>query len=285
MVGEDFASRLGIFARTFPRQTAGEVAAAIEMAGYLLAHWNFAAIGRSTLACDVDEGDFAAVRDAFEAIGLRIPSVSATYNVVHPDATQRAEQTSHAVRLIGMTPLLGADTVTLCTGTRDAQNMWRAHPDNTTPSAWSDLRSTLEVLMESARTAGVTLGVEPEAGNVIRNAATAERLLDEIGHDAPVGIIFDPANLLSPATIADQGHILTDAIARLGPRIIGAQAKDVVGEGYAAAGTGSMDYQLVFRLLDSISPLPLIVQDVAADDAARVRQDLITWHHATKATR
>lgn len=282
--GEDLPSRLGIFARTFHRETPTQVAAAVQKAGYALAHWNFAAIGRPTLAGDVDEDAFEAVRAAFDAADLTIPSVSATYNVIHPDADLRAEQTRQAVRLIGLTPLLGADTVTLCSGTRDPQNMWRAHPNNTTPDAWADLRATLEELMTAAHDAGVTLGVEPEPGNVVKDAAVAARLLAEIGGNAPVGIIFDPANLLSPATIPHQEQILTDAIDLLGSRIIGAQAKDVVDGGYSAAGTGSMDYQLVFRLLDSIAPVPLIVQDAAEDDAARVRKDLITWHQAAKTT-
>jgi hypothetical protein len=58
MTGADLVSRLGIFARTFRRNTPAEVADAVIGAGYALAHWNFAAIGRSTLAADVDHDQF-----------------------------------------------------------------------------------------------------------------------------------------------------------------------------------------------------------------------------------
>jgi hypothetical protein len=64
----------------------------------------------------------------------------------------------------------------------------------------------------------------------------------------------------------------------LGPRVVGAQAKDVVTRGYAAPGAGLMDYALVFRLLDRLPPVPIIVQDAAEDDAPRVHQDLLRWH-------
>ena len=101
------AARLGIFARTFPRATPEEVAAAVAHAGYPLAHWNFTAIGRSTLAGDVDEAQVTAVHRAFDGAGVAIPSVSATFNLIHPDTALRADQTAHAVRLIGLVPDLG----------------------------------------------------------------------------------------------------------------------------------------------------------------------------------
>lgn len=270
--------RLGIFARTFRRPTAKEVAVAVRTAGYALGHWNFAAIGLPTLADGVTEGAFVDVRSAFDAAGLAIPSVSATFNLIHPDEDQRAGQTAQAVRLIGLVGLLGADVVTLCTGTRDPVNMWRGHPDNVTSEAWRDLRTGLDKLLTAAADAHVTLGIEPEAGNVVQDAATASCLLEEVGPDAPIGIVFDPANLLSPATVARQGEILTDAVEQLGPHIIGVQAKDVVEGGYSAAGAGSMDYHLLFRLLSPFGPVPVIVQDAVEADAARVREDLIRWH-------
>jgi sugar phosphate isomerase/epimerase len=276
-VSRRLSDRLGIFARTFSRETPEAVAAEVQQAGFAMAHWNFAAVGRPTLARGIDDEAFGRVRASFDAVGVAIPSVSVTYNVVHPDRELRESQTAAAVELIGRIPSLGAGVASLCSGTRDPENMWRNHPDNARPDAWFDLRATLDVLLNAAAMAGIRLGVEPEPGNIVRNAAVAARLLGELSPDAPIGIIFDPANLLSPATIAQQEEILTDAIDLLGARIIGAHAKDVVESGYSAAGAGMMDYHLVFRLLSSIAPVPLIAQDVEESDAARVHDDLARW--------
>ena len=95
--------------------------------------------------------------------------------------------------------------------------------------------------------------------------------------------IFDPANLLSPATMARQQQILTEAIGMLGARIIGAHAKDVVESGYSAPGAGLMDYHLVFRLLTRIAPVPLIAQDVEESDAPRVHDQLVRWNEEATA--
>jgi sugar phosphate isomerase/epimerase len=218
------------------------------------------------------------VRRAFDGVGVGIPSVSVTYNVIHPEAELRAVQTSQADRLIGLVPILGAEVVTLCSGTRGPDNMWRAHPGNLADDAWTDLRRTLDELLAAAGEAGVRLGIEPEPGNVVRDANRAARLLDELGHDAPIGIVLDPANLLSPETVPRQSEIPAEAIDLLGTSVISVQAKDVVASGYSAAGAGLMDHPCVFRQLARLAPGPVIVQDAHEGDAARVREDLLRWY-------
>jgi sugar phosphate isomerase/epimerase len=267
--------RLGIFARTFVRATPEAVAAEVARAGFAMAHWSFAAIGAPTLGEGVDDEMFARVRAGFDAHGLAIPSVSVTYNVVHPDTERRRRQTRSAIDLIARLPSLGAEVATLCTGTRDTEDMWRGHPANAGRDAWSDLRATLDLLLDAAASAGIRLGIEPEAGNVVRDATAAARLLDELPPDAPIGVILDPANLLSPSSLADQAEILTRAVELLGERVIAVHAKDVGASTSAVAGNGGMDYRLVFRLLAGLPPVPVIVQDVPEADAARVRDDLL----------
>jgi sugar phosphate isomerase/epimerase len=271
------ARRLGIFARTFRRDTPEDVAAEVARAGYPLAHWNFAAIGLPTLASDVGRETFARVRAAFAAQDVAIPSVSVTFNVAHPDRERRRRETAAAVDLIARVPDLGADLATLCSGTRDPRDIWRSHSRNADADAWSDMRETLDLLLTAADRASVRLGIEPEAGNIVRDAETAARLLAELGPEAPIGIVLDPANLLSPATVSDQDEILRRAVDLLGDRIVSVHAKDVGATGSGAAGTGGLDYRLVFELLASRAPVPLIVQDADEADASRVRQGLLRW--------
>jgi sugar phosphate isomerase/epimerase len=273
------AARLGIFARIFPRSTATEVAEAVAASGYRLAHWNFAAIGRPTLAIDVADAEFDEVRRAFGVAGVSIPSVSATFNAIHPDRTDRQRQALAATRLIAAAPRLGATVVTLCTGTRDADDMWRSHPANADSSAWHDLRETLDPLLVAAAAAGVTLGIEPEPGNVVCDPDAAARLLHELGDDAPVGIVLDPANLLSPETVHRQDEVIGHAVDLLGERVIAAHAKDVAASpgGSTAAGAGLLDYPRVLGQLARLGDVPLIVQDVSEALAAGVRADLLSW--------
>lgn len=269
---------LGIFARTFPRSSADEVAAAVAAAGFGLTQLNLSAFGRSALPPPAahDRLDFGAIRRAFDDRGVRIWGLSASYNMVHPDLAVRGAQTEGAIALIGRAAGLGATAVTLCTGTRDPDNMWRRHPGNDEPQAWRDLRATLDQLLPAAAAARVRLGIEPEPGNVVCDAARARRLLDELHGDAALtGIVLDPANLVTVATAARQADILRAAAGLLGDSVICVHAKDVVASGYAAAGTGLLDYGMVFGLLSGLpAAAPLIIQDAAEADVARVRDFL-----------
>jgi sugar phosphate isomerase/epimerase len=263
--------RLGIFARIFRRGSAEEVAAAVAAAGFDLVQLNLNSFGLATIP-DVDTVDFPGIRSAFDRHGVAIWGLSATYNMIDPDPAKRTASTHAAAALIARAPELGASAVTLCTGTRDPDDIWRAHPGNDDPSAWADMRVTLDRLLPAAAAAGVRLGIEPEIANVVNDAPAARRLLAELGDEAAhVGIVLDPANLLTPATIHRQRDILTAAVDLLGEYVICLHAKDVVDSGYAAAGSGDLDYALVFRLARELPhPVPTIIQDATEDDAPRV---------------
>jgi sugar phosphate isomerase/epimerase len=271
---------LGIFARIFTRPRAQDVAAAVAGAGFGVTQLNLSSVGLPTLpAIDVDV-DLTAIGSAFGAERVRIWGLSGTYNIIHPDLAVRREGTARAKALIEQAPRLGAEVVTLCSGSRDPENMWRSHPGNGTDEAWSDMRATLDELLPAAERAGVRLGIEPEPGNVVADAGRGRRLLEELGPDANlVGIVIDPANLVSASALVDQERILRDAFTQLGRHTVALHAKDVVpGGGYAAAGLGGLDYGLIFALHACLpAPVPVIIQDATEADVPRTRDFLLRW--------
>ena len=198
---------LGIFARIFTRPTAEEVAAAVAGAGFGLVQLNLSCIGAPTVPPVGADVDFAGIRSAFEAHGVRIWGLSCTYNLVHPDLAQRAEYTARAEWLIGRAPELGAEVVTLCSGTRDAEDMWRAHPGNSSPEAWAELRTGLDKLLPAAQAAGVRLGIEPNRATSLPTPVARATCSPSLAHDARfIGIVLDPANLVTPATALRPGQ-------------------------------------------------------------------------------
>ena len=269
---------LGVFARTFPRDTAAQVAEAVQQAGFGLVQLNLNSFGLPTIPSgEVLAGlDLAGIRAAFADRGISIWAVSVTYNMIDPDAGRRARDTAQARAFIGRIPELGAQVATLCTGTRDRSDIWRGHPDNARESSWADLRASLAELLPAARAAGIRLGVEPEPANVVTSAVAARRLLHELGGDAGlVGIVLDPANLVQVPTAHQQRDILTAAFTSLADDIVGLHAKDVTETGYAAAGRGLLDYELIFSLRATLpGPVPVIVQDASETDSVRVREML-----------
>lgn len=263
---------LGIFARVFPPGSSDRVAGLIRDAGFVATQLNLSALGRPTLDRGLTDAEAGAIAADFKDAGVRIWGLSGTFNAIHPDEAVRAVGIEACRTNVLRAATMGAEVVTLCSGTRDAGNMWRAHPDNAGPGAWRDLRETLDRLIPTAAGAGVRLGIEPEAGNVIRDAEAALRLFGEIGEDARhLAIVLDPANLLTVETLPQQERLLSHAFGVLGGWTVGIHAKDVVASGYAAPGVGGMDYGLVMRLHAGLPrAVPVIAQSLVAEDAPRV---------------
>jgi len=247
------------------------VAYAISAAGYRVAQLNLKALGLPTLptAAEWQDIDPVGIRRAFEAAGVACWGLSASYNMAHPDARVRRAGTLSATDLLARAPAFGVTAVTLCTGSRDPERMWAAHPDNPSAQAWHDMRAELSLLLAAAHEAGVLLGIEPEPGNVVRDADAAVRLLGELGADAArVGIIADAANLLAEHPLEAHGHILEHAFDALADHIVCLHAKDLVAWEQSLGGRGVVDYRLVASLYArSGLRAPVIVQDVDAAQA------------------
>lgn len=261
----------GVFARVFPRGTPGEVAGKIAGAGFTTTQLNLSVFGESTLPAPDSDIDLGQIGSEFAAHGVEIWGVSATFNAIHPDESVRRDSVLGAMRLIDGVALTGARFATVCTGSRDAQDMWRAHPDNGSRGAWRDLRETLDELIPAAARAGVRLGIEPESGNVVADATTARRLLDELGSDSEhVGIVLDPANLVTVDTLDRQDEILRHAFELLADHAVCVHAKDVVEIGASSApGNGGLDYTTISALYAATGlTVPVILQDCTEQGAS-----------------
>ncbi len=203
---------LGVFSREFPRPTLEATLDSVRATGVEAVQYK-----------PVPGVPAGAVREAARARGLRVAAVSGTYNMAHPDAGVRADGARRLAVVIAAAPALGAGVVTLCTGTRDREDQWRAHPDNGTPAAWRDMRASVDAALEVAEAHAVTLGVEPEPGNVVRDARAARRLLDEAASPR-LRIVLDAANLVD-GRFERQHEVLDEAFALLGGDVVLAHAK------------------------------------------------------------
>ena len=78
-----------------------------------------------------------AIRGGFAERKLQLAALSGTYNMIDPDRQARETGAAGLKRVIALAPKLGAQVVTLCTGSRDRQSMWQRHEDNDRPEAWA----------------------------------------------------------------------------------------------------------------------------------------------------
>lgn len=234
--------RLGIFAKTFPGNAPATVLAQVRAAGFATAQYNMACSGLPPMPDRIPQEVAAAAAYAAKQNDVSLCAVSGTYNMAHPDPAARGAGLRRLEVIAATCAAMGANLITLCTGTRDPDDQWRSHPDNASSEAWRDMRAEMEKAVGIAERFGLRLGIEPELANVVDSAARARRLLDEIG--SPVlAIVLDPANLFERAELSEQRRIVAEAIDLLADRIVMGHAKDRTASGaFATAGQGVLDY-------------------------------------------
>ncbi len=234
--------RVGVFARTFARPSLGAALDAVVAAGIDAIQFNLALTGGPSLPPAVPPELAGTVRAALAARRLDMVAVSGTYNMAHPDPAARRDGARRLDALVAAAPALGTRVVTLGAGSRDRDDLWRAHPDNGTPAAWRDSRAQIAHALAGAERHRVVLAVEPEAGTVVADAAAARRLLDEL-RSPHLGVVLDAANLVAPGGLGDQGDVLREAVDLVGEDVVLAHAKDVSADGtIVAAGRGGLDH-------------------------------------------
>jgi sugar phosphate isomerase/epimerase len=263
--------QIGIFAKTFPGSDPATVLGAVAAAGFPVAQYNMACSGLPSMPDAILPDVCASVRAASEASGVGIVALSGTCNLIHPDLAVRAEGLRRLGVVIAAAPMIGTRLVTLCTGTRDPDDMWRAHPDNATPDAWRDLCASMAVVVDAAEAADVELGIEPELANVVSSAVAARRLVDDM-QSPRLRIVLDAANLFEAAPLAEQRAIVAAAVDLLADRIAMAHAKDRTADGeFVAAGQGVLDYRHYLGALRGAGfDGPLVTHGLDAGDAPAV---------------
>lgn len=262
---------LGIFAKTFSGSDPQTVMQASRDAGFSAVHYNFSCSGLPAMPDHVDDATLTAITAAAKSVGVSIAGLSGTYNMAHPDPAIRFDGAKRLRCVIAAAGVIGAPIVTLCTGSRDADDQWRDHPDNGTDAAWSDMLRSMQDALQAAEEYGVDLGIEPELANVISNVKQAERLLREFDSNR-LKIVLDPANLFEREDDVTREALVEDAVDRLGPHIAMAHAKDRAPDGsFVAAGSGVVDFgHFIARLRGAGFDGPLIAHGCTADEAPAV---------------
>jgi len=267
--------QLGVFAKTFPGSEPAGVLAAVRDAGFAVTQFNFACAGLPSMPDDVPAEAIQAIDAAIDASGIGLVALSGTYNMAHPDRAVRDDGLRRLAVVIEAAAKLSTPLVTLCTGTRNAQDQWAHHPDNADPSAWGDMAREMEKALALAELHGVDLGIEPEQANIVTCASDAMRLIAEMGSKR-LRIVLDPANLFEQADAAQARAIVADAVERTAGHVAMAHAKDRFTDGrFATAGQGVVGFpDFISRLKATGFDGPLVTHGLSAEEAPGVAQFL-----------
>jgi sugar phosphate isomerase/epimerase len=260
--------QIGIMARTFVRPTLEETLDAVISHEIYCVQFSLGCVGLPELPEHIDTGLCDRIRREMDTRKITMAAISGTFNMIHPDLQKRQDGLRRLCELASVCNRLGTSVITLCTGTRDPESMWRRHPENDSPEAWEDLVASMKEALQIAEENKVTLAFEPEVSNVVDSASKSRRLLDEM-QSPYLKVVMDGANIFHKGELPRMREILDEAFALLGEYIVIAHAKDLDRDGEAghkAAGKGLLDYAQYLSLLNTVGfDVPLILHGLSEE--------------------
>ena len=261
--------QIGIMDGTVVRPTLEGTLDAILEYGMDTMQFNLGQVDLADVSERIETGRCDRIRRALDTRNMTMAAISGHFNMIHPDVQVRLAGLRGLGVLAPACERLGTSVITLCTGTRDRNSIWRRHPDNDSPEAWTDLVATMRQAVQIAEEYGVTLAFEPEVANVVDSARKARRLLDEMGSPY-LKVTMDGANIYHAGELPRMREILDEAFALLGQDIALAHAKDLDRDGEAghlAAGKGLLDYEHYLSLLNQLEyAVPLILHGLTESE-------------------
>ncbi len=266
---------LGVCTTDFPRMGCRELFETMARLGFTQTQFSFDSIteancyadGRLEIPERIEAATVAQVLACSRELGVAVAAVNGTFNAAHPDKAVRAEGVRRFTALADAALALSCRTITLCSGTRNAEDLWAPHQDNDSPDAWRDMIGTLRALCAIAVPRGITLAVETEASNLVDTPQKAAAMLGEVGSPA-LAMVLDCANLFRPGEAYKKNvrPRMDEAAAAFGARVVLAHAKDIKegpGVSFCATGEGIVDYPYFYALLRLIGyPGPMMLHGV-----------------------
>lgn len=246
--------KIGICSTDFSSGSVDEVFARIHSFGFHTTQFCFGSIaGQEDILSAYDEALLARIQESARKYEVEICAINATFNMIDPNEARLRENIRRMDTMCRACRYLDCRILTLCTGTRNPENMWVHHPDNQNPESWQRMLEAMRQVVSLAEAYGIYVAVETEAANVVQTPILARRMLDEI-HSDNLKMILDCANLFLPGFAhRENAHAtIQSAFDAFGDEVILAHGKDIAdsdGIEFAPVGEGIVDYDLFLKLL------------------------------------
>jgi len=249
--------------------------AAVRRAGYTASN--------VPLAPEADDAAVAAYVAAAREAGIIIAEVGAWSNPLDPDPAKAAAAVEKCTRSLDLAERLGARCCVNIAGSRNPGRWDGPHPDNLTKDTFDLIVQTVRRIIDAVKPRRTFYTLEPMPWIF---PSSADEYLDLLGAiDRPAAAVhLDPVNMVNcPSRAYRTGDFLRECFAKLGPRIRGCHAKDIVLRETLTVhleeclpGTGVLDWPVFLRELAKLErDTPLLIEHLPRESypaaAANIR--------------
>ncbi len=225
----------------------------------------------------VDLDDHAQVKEAraaFDRAGVTIAEVQCWNNLLDPDPSVRSANLDATVRAIALADELGAVCALNTAGSFAAESLNHHDPRNFGREAFDAAVETARYLIDEVKPRRTKFAFEVLAMHVTDGPEAMEQLVEAVARPA-FAVHVDIVNWVSsPRKYWFNGDLIRDTVARLGPYIVAAHAKDIVMEDNCdtvrleevSPGRGQIDYRTYLSALASLpQPVTLLMEHLETE--------------------
>lgn len=258
-------------------ETPGEWAAAVRRAGYSAAYCP-KALQQGPANPQLENDYVAAARQA----DVVIAEVGAWSNPLGQDEVERKKALALCQERLALAERLGARCCVNIAGSRGKK--WDGpHPENLSAAAFDAIVESVRAIVDAVKPTRTFYTLETMPWSFPDSPDSYVALLRAIDRPA-FGVHLDPVNLVnSPGRFFENGKLIRECFAKLGPRIRACHAKDIVLSDKltvhldeARPGQGGLDYHTFLTELAALDrEIPLLLEHLKAEDEYRLAAEYL----------
>ncbi|KPG73773.1 sugar phosphate isomerase/epimerase family protein [Enterococcus sp. RIT-PI-f] len=205
-------------------------------------------------------------KQTFAASHVQIALLSCYSNLIHPDAAVREEILSKFEQYLFHARYFGAAMVASETGSVIPALGYSE--ENFTDAVFDDLVEVISRLVSVGEQHQTMVGIEAGLNHPLYSNHRIAELIKRVPSPY-LGIIYDPTNLITAETAADQVSIVKEAFEMFGDQIVCLHLKDYQIDGNRIVpvplGEGQIAYKEILNILQEKKPMCYVVLEETKD--------------------
>ncbi len=205
-------------------------------------------------------------KNEFQEQGVQIALLSCYSNLIHPEPGEREKILQKFERYLFHARYFGASMVASETGSVIAALGYSE--ENFSDEVFEDLIHVIQRLVRAGEKYQIMIGIEAGLNHPLYSNQRIAELIERVPSDY-LGIIYDPTNLITAKTAADQVALVEEAFTLFGEKIVCLHLKDFQLSGEEVVpvplGEGQIRYPEILQLLIKHKPYCYVVLEETKD--------------------
>jgi sugar phosphate isomerase/epimerase len=245
------------------------------------------ALGYRAAYCPVAPGADPLLVKAYEEAASRndvvIAEVGAWSNPLSPDPEEAGIAMETCMAGLELADRIGARCCVNISGSRNPDHWAGPHPENLTENTFRLVVENTRKIIDTVHPTRTYFTLEAMPWSFPDSTDSYLRLIKAIDRDR-FGVHLDPVNMITgPREYFNNGELIRDMFARLGPHIRSCHSKDIIlrEDNYLPQldelrpGLGTLDYVTYLRELSRLGDVPLMMEHLDTSEAYKQAADYI----------